>query len=258
MGRTREGICALCKEHRTLIRSHILPEFLYQGVYDDLGRFAEVTDNFEKKPKLHQSGIKEHLLCFPCDNGIIGGWEKYVKENIFDPEDHLEEVVPGRLVIRGLDYPSVKLFLLSLLWRISVSESVGFKDVSLDIQDEEHLRYLLLDADPGPPHHYPCLLLTNPKIIELISGQVIAPEVARGRGMEIIRFSIGGLHWNYFTTRKPRRDVLKKRPFLTSDGTFPVFLSEAGDKWMLDYWSEIRESGNVARSEALFSKRKSR
>jgi len=67
-----ENPCALCLQSRPLKRSHIIPEFMYQNVYDsDPKRFHSLTVNIDdeakSKSKVEQKGIRENLLCADCE-----------------------------------------------------------------------------------------------------------------------------------------------------------------------------------------------
>jgi len=60
-------ICKLCKKEAELRYSHILPEFLYSGVYDELHRTLEITPDDERTI---QKGIREYLLCQKCETKL--------------------------------------------------------------------------------------------------------------------------------------------------------------------------------------------
>lgn len=62
------GACALCGEAMPLVRSHIIPNFMYRPLKAIDGRFHVFSDVSERKPEIKQAGIWEHLLCAECDN----------------------------------------------------------------------------------------------------------------------------------------------------------------------------------------------
>ena len=65
------GICKLCLCNKEIRNSHIIPEFMYQNIYDpEPKRFIALTVNsinleYSRK-KFEQKGIREYLLCGDC------------------------------------------------------------------------------------------------------------------------------------------------------------------------------------------------
>jgi hypothetical protein len=64
----------------------------------------------------------------------------------------------GRLVC-GIDFPRLRLFLLSLLWRAAATERREFSEVSLPPEDLEILRTMLVEGRTTPTEFYPATLL---------------------------------------------------------------------------------------------------
>jgi len=65
--------------------------------------------------------------------------------------------------ISGVEYKRFKLFLLSLLWRASISTRPFFELVKLELLQEEKLRKMLYEGDPGEQNEYPCVICIVPK-----------------------------------------------------------------------------------------------
>lgn len=61
------------------------------------------------------------------------------------------------LLINGFDYSTIKLFLLSIIWRVSVAKQQGFQHINLG-PHEEKIRQMLLDLNPGKQSDYPCII----------------------------------------------------------------------------------------------------
>jgi hypothetical protein len=70
-------ICRLCGSDGPLCFSHVLPEFFYEGTYDEGHRFVSVTDHPRHRPRIMQKGLREHLLCAACE-GRLSRYETYV------------------------------------------------------------------------------------------------------------------------------------------------------------------------------------
>ena len=175
--------CRLCLRERELLRkSHIIPDFMYRELFDDKHRMVKGTPITGERPQNLQSGEYEGgLLCASCDNSIIGGYEGYASkvlygggipirvENVRKADDGLEITI-----LHGLDYKIFKLFLLSILWRASISSLPFFDAVDLGPY-EEKLRVALLSGDPGPVGYFPCVL-TSYKRTGLPAGMISAPR----------------------------------------------------------------------------------
>jgi hypothetical protein len=61
-------ICKLCQLEKQLRRSHILPEFMYENLYDEKPRRfhtlnIDLDDTSKSSKKIEQKGIREFLLC---------------------------------------------------------------------------------------------------------------------------------------------------------------------------------------------------
>ena len=255
MAKKEIGICALCQEERELVRSHILPQLLYKHAFEEDDRIIGIGSVPDQYQPFYYSGIWKYLLCDHCDGKVIGPWEDYFEKKVLAPSDHVQKCGAGRLEIRNLDYPKVKLFLLSLLWRMSVTSRREFSSVKLDTEDEERIRQRLINEDPGPPHHFACLLLTNPNFATAISKSFLAPSLRKTQGKEVIMFGIGPFLWSFFLSRKPAQPVMKNLAYLTADGTLPFFLeSKTTGSFLVSVWSELNASGNVERALARLKK----
>lgn len=193
--------CRLCLQEKDLCRkSHIIPNFMYRELFDDKHRMVKGTPITGEYPQNLQSGEYEGgLLCADCDNRIIGGYEGYASkvlygggipvsiENVRKADDGLEITI-----VHGLEYKTFKLFLLSLLWRASISYLPFFAAVDLGLY-EEKLRVMLLSGDPGPATRFPCIL-TSYKRTGIPTGVISAPRKSRladGRIMYV--FVIAGM-----------------------------------------------------------------
>src|SRR5665647_1213204 len=101
--------CALCLKEDELRESHILPEFLYEPLYDHKHRLQVLSTAQDKANSLMQKGLKEQLLCDTCEQKL-SIWEGYARKVI---RGELPLTMTGErslIYIEGLDYKSFKLF----------------------------------------------------------------------------------------------------------------------------------------------------
>src|SRR4051794_32678372 len=63
-------ICRLCGSNDELRDSHIIPEFMYQPLYDDKHRAFSVSIDGTAKESVIQKGLREKLLCQVCETRL--------------------------------------------------------------------------------------------------------------------------------------------------------------------------------------------
>ena len=149
--------CALCQSNNPLRNSHIIPEFLYKELYDGLHRFYVIPLDASEPERPKQKGLYEKLLCEACEQKF-SVWEKYANEAFCHGIGIKIEQVGELFKLSNLDYHKFRLFLLSLLWRMSVSTQDFFELVDLGVKHEEILRLALLNETPLEQLQYPCLM----------------------------------------------------------------------------------------------------
>jgi hypothetical protein len=216
--------CALCQLDRKLARSHIIPEAFYRPIYDARRRMLRFHRD-KAKPAFVQKGLTQHLLCESCENLINERYEKpFLRYWLRKPA--LPAKPPAKTVIRlnDIDYPTFKLFHLSVLWRASVCKLEAFSPVDLG-PFGERLRTMLLAADPGPDTFVQILaaLLTDPRDGRLHARTIMYPGDYRFEGRRMYVSAFGGCGWHYIVSNKPTRSLSEY--MLTESGTLalPVF-----------------------------------
>jgi hypothetical protein len=159
------GNCKLCLQTKNLCQSHIIPEFIYKPLYSSKHKIIEVQEGI---PRLMQKGYREELLCQDC--------EKYLNDNFEHPSVEIWDTLTSRkasktiilnniidkqknhaIVFSGVNYSTFKLFLLSIIWRASISKAPEFGEINLALH-EEKIRQMLIEHDPGKQSHYPCII----------------------------------------------------------------------------------------------------
>lgn len=186
--------CALCLQEATLRNSHVIPEFLYESMYDEIHRFHVLSAIPDKKNSMEQKGLREKLLCDKCEQQI-SRYEGYAKK-VLKGGIALEFQTKGNFIeVSGLNYQLFKLFELSILWRAGVSSLPFFEDVTLG-PHEEILRKMLLEENPGEVRDYGCLMF-GLKDKSVVADLMVQPERIRFDGINSYRFVFGGFHWQY-------------------------------------------------------------
>jgi len=188
--------CKLCHKKDPLRKSHIIPEWSYGSLYDEIHRYHVLEAAPSRTQRLHQKGIYERLLCQRCETEL-SKYENYARA-VFSggPVNVKVAQHPIGLQLLGLDYSKFKLFELSVLWRAGAARHEFFSEVDLG-SHQEVLRKMLVNRDPGKYREYGCILI--PLVIDgahLLDFIVQPVAAARGDSMRY-RFVFGGYVWFY-------------------------------------------------------------
>lgn len=194
-------VCKLCLKQTDLIgKSHIIPRFILKTLNKDKRRMYKYNPN-ETNPnyrKIHyfQDEYDRKILCQICENDLIGVNETYAssffKNRFLFPDVSIGSNTHINLKIySGINYIKFRLFMLSLLWRASISNLAGFKHLSFLTKDET-LRKLIVNSNPGNPFEFPVIvdqldveaygyeIITMPEVGVLDSGQHFVELIAGG------------------------------------------------------------------------------
>lgn len=177
-------VCSLCNQEKVLIKkSHIIPDFMYKGMFDD-NHFIYSTNltNLDKYKKLPNGIYEKNILCAYCDNVILGKLESYASNVLYGGKGLNSSEIPKfqnaysndgirSVFISNIDYNKFKLFLLSILWRAHLSNHSFFSGIKLGTTAET-LRKMIYENDGGNEDTFEtCLvfLKTNNYLVKSIS-----------------------------------------------------------------------------------------
>lgn len=147
------GTCALCKNPASALQgSHIVPEFFYKRVYTKSHKFTAISLNEDERLAIEQKGYREDLLCQDCETKL-SKWEtvlsQFVTAVVSDNYTNFSTTRDGPVtVVDGVNYSSVKMAVLSIFWRMSISKLTLFSNVHLGPYEETFRR--LLDTEQVP------------------------------------------------------------------------------------------------------------
>ena len=141
--------CKLCLQEKRLLNcSHIISDFTYQDLYDENHKINKIQDlsNPMKFIRVSSGEYDKGILCEECEQKI-GKFENYAAVILFggniakkEMPRFISQVNPHGveyISIQNIDYRKFKLFLLSLLWRASISKRDYFKHVRLGKYEDE-------------------------------------------------------------------------------------------------------------------------
>ena len=220
-----EGKCALCERVAELRNSHIIPEFLYGTLYDEKNRFKTFGKVGRPEVGLEQKGFRERLLCDHCEQrfcryehvaalfyrGTLEAFAAQAEEvaarglkfiRVSKDAQPTAQQVPALLHVEGVDYAPLKLFLLSLLWRMGISRLHFFREVELG-PHETRIRKMLLNDDPGEPGEYACQLCLIEAYGRLLTDYQSQPQRSRQDGRTFYRFYSTGVRFDFCASNQP-------------------------------------------------------
>jgi hypothetical protein len=112
--------CGLCRTKCPLRKSHVIPEFMFRALYDEKHRFWGISNIPTKPNRIFQKGPREKLLCDQCEQRL-SRYELYASD-VFFGNAAIEPVrTRTGLLFTGLLYKPLKLFFMSLLWRLGTT-----------------------------------------------------------------------------------------------------------------------------------------
>jgi len=198
-------ICQLCLKDKLLLKnSHIIPNFLYKGLFDEKHKIVSVNLNDYIDRKFHQTGFKDRdILCAECDNGVIGAYERYASNTIFGDHEKLDiEIYNGDdtrvpyLRFKNLDYHLTKLFLLSILWKSHLSNNPFFKEIDLGQKYAEQIRRMLIEQDGGAEDSFE-VVLVKPETTSRVTKSMVAPRRLKDEGNTAYVFHINEIMYHF-------------------------------------------------------------
>jgi hypothetical protein len=131
------------------------------------------------------------ILCGDCDQKV-SPWDAYAQELLLHQfSDATALQVNQQKVgwrIKSFDYPRLKLFFISLLWRASVSKQPFYKRISVG-PFENHLRSMILNEEPGNAQDFAVLL---GRFDELWLTAMLDPHPEKFDGVSFVRFYLTG------------------------------------------------------------------
>ena len=216
-------ICKLCAAEAPLSKSHIVPEFIFRRMYDNKHRVLEMNDIEAGKFDLIQKGHTERLLCAKCESRL-NKFERHARRLFSDelPPPDMERA--GIIPIANLKYEPLKLFILSVIWRASVSSLPMYHHVKLG-RHEDVIRAMLLNEEAGAWDVYPCWIFQLLYDGKNDFGVMFEPTYARIEGHRCYRFVFGGFLFMTFVSSHgiPRG---YERIAITPDGQMRIFARE--------------------------------
>lgn len=203
-----QGICKLCDKEKMLCeQSHIIPNFLYKNLKKEENHFYLVKskDNkYEKKGKIQTGEFDKHILCEECETDILGRYEKYGASVLEGgtPLKMGDKRVNGVsfLEIEEINYTLFKLFILSILWKSSISKRELFKEIDLGPY-EKIIGQMIHSGNPGKSSEFPFLIFTYLNHKNIPADLITQPRRSKYNGGTTYNFLVGGMSYTIFISK---------------------------------------------------------
>lgn len=124
------GKCKLCYCDAELQESHIFPRSYFKFIKSGEGQILEFTIDKDSEPVLSNFDPKEHLFCSKCEQFLSARYESYgtqVFRKAINIERHSDYVK-----IKSFNYNKFYLFLMSIIWRASISTIERYRHIEFD------------------------------------------------------------------------------------------------------------------------------
>jgi hypothetical protein len=171
------GLCKLCLLEKVLHKeSHIIPRFLIrENLKNEKGKLTPISistksNSINELGQISSNGYSEHnILCIECESKI-GYYEDYIAKIIYTnpslrispikTEVHFTNIKATGIQFRNVDKGKLKLFLLSIIWRCSISKIPDFKNVTLGSYQNQ-IREMIFTQKENEPHIFPFMTLNT-------------------------------------------------------------------------------------------------
>ena len=167
--KSKKTTCRLCSKKKPLLKkSHIIPAFMYKEIFDDKHRILHAKSAKLEFERYTQSGLYEsNILCNECDNVTLGRLEDYASRIIYGPSPRTDGININKhkandgleyLHVTNIDYVKFKNFLLSILWRASVSKNIFFTEINLGRYEDVIRKIILGNSIPEEDEFRTCII----------------------------------------------------------------------------------------------------
>jgi len=220
------GKCKLCQNDNVLLmESHIIPEFAYKPVYDKHHRFIDFSEDPRTGVKFAQKGIRENLLCGSCEV-LLSKHEKILSDftlNLNQNKNNIIHLSDEFLLNTNINYDSVKLAVLSIIFRLSVSKLPQYTGYELGPFEQEIRDIILhgrhIDRYKFSMHispvtrngiYYPDLIMTYEKPSKYKNIYTFLCFIMYGLLFDVMISKIDKCDcWHYFSLREKGKIIMQ-------------------------------------------------
>ncbi len=226
--------CALCLQKRKLCRSHVVPRFLFNRLVEN-GNSYEIHSSSLSIPKKMRTQLVQHLLCDSCEQ-LLSRWEDYASHFFEGKYLHIHKDLGKHRIAKNAKYHELKLFLMSILWRFSITTNPFLRGTTTLGKHQEIIRRMLLASDPGRSWQYGCFITALTADQQQIPDLILPPSQIEIRKRTIHRMVIGGWSLAFTVASHNCFNRVEESMIPNQTGTFIVTFSEIFE---IEYLADI-------------------
>jgi hypothetical protein len=206
--------CKFCKRAGVrFVNAHIIPRSFFtliRGAGNYSVEMRAGRGSFETP--FHQAGVADReILCDECEPKF-GAWDTYGFEVFSIPRGEAEAIrgSDGTLLaipLKDLNYESLVLFFLSVLWRASVTKVNFFSAIALGPYEEE-IREMLWKRKAPPAGQFCVILGTS--LNQRYPNVILGPAPCRLEGLFFNRLFFPNVFVNLKTDRREAPDLMQQ------------------------------------------------
>lgn len=223
------GICRLCEEQHELCLSHAVPKSAFRLAFKEgSGKAIAITDDETTQIQFSSDSWDVYLLCRVCEDKLNKKYDSYGIDVLKGKVGTVRRHQCG-VTFNGIDRERLRMFYLSVLWRVSVSHHDHYKNINLSYPLEKELHHALKHGRKVRGSKFPAAIYrlrdSTPEGFqnEGLRSLVTAPFVRKFKdGFISVCFVNFGFLVEIFLTKLPAK-ILKKPGVLT--GNNHVFMA---------------------------------
>ena len=179
--------CRFCARDRKLVEAHIIPRSFF-GINPSQKQPVRLVTNVTGRysQKVPKGVYDSTIVCEECEQRF-SPWDDYAFEIFMESWGSFDKITErGQDIcycLPSFDYPRLKLFFMSLLWRAAVSSNPFFGKVDLGSR-EEVLRVAIERSDPGSVDFFGVVL----QAFDSEDIGILDPYAERFSGIRFYRF----------------------------------------------------------------------
>jgi len=186
-------ICKGCNQERKLVKAHIIPESFFRDLRAEEKTLKLISNTKGVHTKRAPVGVYDkEILCKECED-LFQEVDDYAAKILINDESHEELKEHGKVVgyrIKDVNYEMLKRFVISILWRASISNHFFYSKVNLGPL-EKKAKKLIWSKSSGDTHEF-SFVLARFDNTGTASKSMLDPHKERWSGRRYYRFYIGG------------------------------------------------------------------
>lgn len=209
------GYCKLCRNQTELCKSHAIPRAIFNNIFRNAsGKAVAINGDLNTPIQYSSDSWDEYLLCKACETKLNREYGSYginlLKATFTEQKNN------SGLTFKKIDRSKLRLFILSILWRSSVSKHPNYKNVKLDLIQSETLRSALLNNTNLSHSSFTVAVYKLENFTNIMSlnsdnlrTHIMAPFVKNYQNLNSIYYIFFGFFIEIFFVRLPK-SILSK------------------------------------------------